>query len=467
MLHETFARWLDTHDRGDELIGTHLERAALDTPASGRKTLAHEAADRLGRSGFFALQAGDNAGARNLLERATVLLEPDDPVRLELECVLGQALKGFGDNERAVLILENVEALAHRAGDRRLELRAQVELAWPRLVAGSLPASAATELFESAGTYFEAIDDAFGLARATFCHYLLLADFANRADAAAEYVAQADAAYRRIGLPGGAALAAVSIALTGATPVDDAIELCERSLGEATGRPRREAVLQYRLAELLALRGDVGAARAAAAESRAVLTELGDDALLATSAASVYGSIEALAGNWEGARSILASALDFLGDAEHWRAWRAYLLARMGEAALAQGDLVAAGTFAEDARRLSVVDDAYTEVRWRLVAARVLARSGKPRKAIRLARDAVAIVDRSDDLVKQGTARLDLAEVLVHAARELEAGAVVREGLALLDRKGATLPANRAREQFAVLLAETSEGAAATAPSGT
>ena len=457
-MHEAFARWLDARQRGDELVGTHLERASRDAAGSPRQALAREAADRLGRSGLVALQVGDNAGARNLLERAAALLEPRDPVRLELECVLGQALKGFGANERAVTILENVETLAREAGDRRLELRAQVELAWPRLVAGSMPASAATELFQSAAEYFEEIDDVQGVARASFGQYLVLTEFENRADEAAKYVARSDAAYERLGLPGETALAAVSIALRGRTPVDEAMALCEESLREGAHRLRQQAYLRYRLAELRALRGDIDGARAAAAESRSVLTDLGDEAVLATSAASVFGSIEALAGNWHEAESIFAAALDFLGGSDHWRAWRAYFTARMGEAALARGDLDAARQLADDSRRLSVVDDSFTEIQWRRVAARVFARSGHPRKAVRLAREAVSMIDLTDDLLEQGEVRLDLADVLVHVARGDEAEAVVREGLALLERKGATLPAARGRERFAALLAEQNRG---------
>ena len=385
---------------------------------------------------------------------------------LELECVLGQALKGFGANERAVATLENVEALAREAGNRRLELRAQVELAWPRLLAGSLTASAATELFEAAAEYFEEIDDVFGVARATFGQYLVLLEFENRADDAAKYVARSDAAYKRLGVPGENALAAVTIALSGKTPLDDAIALCEQCLSEGAHRLRQQAYLRYRLAELRALRGDIAGARAAAAESRSVLADLGDEGVLATSAASVFGSIEALADNWPQAESIFASALDFLGSSEHWRAWRAYFIARMGEAALARGDLDAARQLANDSRRLSVVDDSFTEIQWRRVASRVLARSGHPRKAVRLAREAVSMTDLTDSLLEQGEARLDLADVLVHVARDDEAQARVREGLALLERKGATLLVSRGRERFAALLAEQhTEGAATAAPS--
>ena len=53
-----------------------------------------------------ALLAFDHAAAANLLERAAALLDGTTPERLELECSLGQALKGLGAPDRAVALLE-------------------------------------------------------------------------------------------------------------------------------------------------------------------------------------------------------------------------------------------------------------------------------------------------------------------------------------------------------------------------
>ena len=47
-MHEMFARWLDERGEGDELVGTHLERAATDAQRpAGRAALAHDASARL------------------------------------------------------------------------------------------------------------------------------------------------------------------------------------------------------------------------------------------------------------------------------------------------------------------------------------------------------------------------------------------------------------------------------------
>jgi hypothetical protein len=73
-----------------------------------------------------------------------------------------------------------------------------------------------------------------------------------------------------------------------------------------------------------------------------------------------------------------------------------------------------------------------TQVVWRGTAARVL--DGEEAEA--LAREAVAIAERTDLLWQHGDAMLDLAEVLRRSGRADEADRAERSGLALHDRKG-------------------------------
>ena len=127
-LHLLLARWLDHHDHGDELVGAHLERAALDTARGPEQAaLASEASARLGEAGQRALLILDQAAAVNLLTRASGLLDDRDDGRLELECSLGLALKGLGEFDRAVQILESVAERALVTNNRRIETRASLE----------------------------------------------------------------------------------------------------------------------------------------------------------------------------------------------------------------------------------------------------------------------------------------------------------------------------------------------------
>ena len=95
-MHEGFARWLEGRDEDDELVGTHLERAALDsTPAPsgthGRAMPPHGSA--VPEHGLY--WRSTTPRQRTCSSAAAALLEGDDPQRLELECSLGHALKGL------------------------------------------------------------------------------------------------------------------------------------------------------------------------------------------------------------------------------------------------------------------------------------------------------------------------------------------------------------------------------------
>jgi predicted ATPase len=112
-LHERFANWLEAKlgeraDEYEEILGYHLEqadsyRAELGMPSTA---LAGRAAARLGAAGRRALDRGDMDGAQNLLGRAAALLADDDPVRIELEIDLGDALLEGGRLREAETLLE-------------------------------------------------------------------------------------------------------------------------------------------------------------------------------------------------------------------------------------------------------------------------------------------------------------------------------------------------------------------------
>ena len=154
-LHETFARWLDGRDESDELIGTHLERAARDAGDLARRAaLSLEASAWLGEAGQRALLSFDYAAAANLLERAAALLDDEALDRMEIECRLGHALKGVGRLGEAIDLLEATAVRARDAGHRPIELRARVELIHPVLAGGPLTADEAAALLDEALVVF-------------------------------------------------------------------------------------------------------------------------------------------------------------------------------------------------------------------------------------------------------------------------------------------------------------------------
>jgi DNA-binding SARP family transcriptional activator/tetratricopeptide (TPR) repeat protein len=453
-MHETFARWLDDRGEADELVGTHLERAAKDggDPAGGA-ALAHEASARLARAGQRALLSFDHAAAVNLLERAAALLEEQARDRMEIECSLGPALRGVGRLDQAIELLESTVGRARIAGHRTIELRAGVELVPPLVTGGQLTAEEAGALLDEALAVFKEADDVIGVARAELACMNLL--FATRhVDSAFAHAERADAAYRRLGRSGQVDVSAASAAMKGSTTVREAIRAVERGLARHLDSPRVRAYLLVYLGFLRALSGAIVEAREASTAARSDLQDLGEEVGLGTSAALDLGETEAIAADWSRAREIFEQGLDYTRDRPQHQDYRAYFLARLGETALERADPHAAASLADEARGLAIPGDVETDVWWRRVAARALSATGQPRKAMRLGREALAIADSTEDVLLRTGARLDLAEVQLRAGRESEARSLVREGLELLDRKGAVLPAEHARARFAKLLGE-------------
>jgi hypothetical protein len=81
---------------------------------------------------------------------------------------------------------------------------------------------------------------------------------------------------------------------------------------------------------------------------------------------------------------------------------------------------------------------------WRCVRAKVLARRGRHDEATALAREAVALADRTDMLVKRGDARLALAAVLELAGAD-GASPLLAEAVQLYEEKESVVDAARAR----------------------
>jgi hypothetical protein len=97
---------------------------------------------------------------------------------------------------------------------------------------------------------------------------------------------------------------------------------------------------------------------------------------------------------------------------------------------------------------------------WRQVRAKLLARAGSHREAERLAREAIALGERTDMLNWQANALADLAEVHTLAGRVDESSADLRRALALYEQKGNRVSAERARTALAATGAEVAERAA-------
>jgi ATP/maltotriose-dependent transcriptional regulator MalT len=195
------------------------------------------------------------------------------------------------------------------------------------------------------------------------------------------------------------------------------------------------------LALLQAMRGEFAEARASYVAARALFEDLGV-AILAASVSLESAPVELLAGDLNAAERELRrdyEALDRMGE----KYFLSTIAALLGQVLYAQDRYDEASMVAGFAREIAAEDDVLSQVLWRSVEAKLLARVGDEERALTLAREAVALARRTDSPVAQGDALLDLAEVLRltgHAQEE-----AIHEAAELYELKGDVAAARAAR----------------------
>ena len=459
-LHERFAGWLEEKagERAAELaevIGYHFEQACLYRRELG--PLDHEgeanvrrAAARLEEAGFRALARGDLFAAINLLQRAVALWRDDDPARVRLLPELGAALAQAGRLSTAAEILAEARRLADATGDQRLEARAHIEELVLRLQvdAGRAMAEARQTAVRGRRTFEEAGDE-LGLCRLSYLqgqvHWL-----EGRAAAAEEAWERAASYARRTGDQ--RRLADIlrwipSAVLFGPTPAPAGIRRCEEIRQLLRGNLRAQSEILPALGGLHAMTGRFESARDLLAESDAILEELG---FTIHSAPEWAAFIALLEGDPVAAEERLRAGYDRLaamGESQ-LLSTTAALLAR---AVYEQGRYDEAYAFTEASAEAAALEDVVTQIAWRAVRARILVGQGRIGEGEKLAREAVALAERTDLPSDRGDALLDLAEVFRTSARLEEAGAAVRRALSLYERKGNLVRAEKARSLLAEL----------------
>ena len=387
-LHERLARWLDLHvESSDEVVGFHLEQAYRYTQelGAGDEALAREAAGRLGASGMAALKRLTIPSTIALLTRATALLPAEDPERLALACELGTALKATGDYHQVERVFADIAEIASRRGNRPTELRARIELVWPRVLRGVDSIDDALQFVEQALDELDGADDRT-LERAWFCLAVLRGRLQFRHSASEDAASRALDHARTNGFSPASCLGLLANdACDGPRPVAEGIERCEDLL--STADRGSETSIRMSLAHLLAMRGDFQDARTELDTVRALVDEFGTRGAKARDEAMIHAEIAWLAGDLLAAESSLRHALATLeqdGDS----AWLATLSARLAELLADTGETKEALTLAEQSRELVVPGDLRTEAGWRRARALAGGREGET-----LVREAITLLE--------------------------------------------------------------------------
>jgi DNA-binding SARP family transcriptional activator len=453
-LHERHADWLaGRRDAADEVVGHHLEQAyrylaELAPPTRHARQLATEAGERLGRAGTRASQRGDVAAAGNLLGRATSLLPEDSDRCRELMTEFGLVQLVAGGRTE---VLAQQARQWERSGDRRRSLRAELELAYFRAF-GHGRSEDVIETAERAIPIFEAVGDHRALGRAWLITGSIRAGFECRYALAEAAFERALDHYQRAGWPISICAAELAGALYfGPRPVEESLARAAKLRTEDIGI-LGEANVDVWVAALEALGGRFNVARQLVAHARDIYEGLGLTVGSAETCGHVGGMLELLADDPETAAHIFRESCETFERYELW-ASLATRAADLAEALYAQRALEEAEQWASVARRHTKEGDVGAQFSWRAVLAKILGQQGTVDEAELLAREAVALAERTDAINQRGYVLLSLAEVLRIAGRTEEAASCADSAADLFTRKGNVVAAARAKELRTTLVA--------------
>jgi tetratricopeptide (TPR) repeat protein len=162
--------------------------------------------------------------------------------------------------------------------------------------------------------------------------------------------------------------------------------------------------------------------------------------------------LELLAGDPAAAAAFGQEAMGIYEEIEE-RGFASTAAGILAQALYALDRLDEAAESARVAAKLGASDDVLTQILWRQVKAKLLARRGDHGSAQRLAREAVALGNGTDLLNYVADAYSDLGEVLELGGRTDEAAIALAEALARYERKENLVMAERTRTRLAELRA--------------
>jgi class 3 adenylate cyclase/tetratricopeptide (TPR) repeat protein len=448
-LHERYADWLEreTEDRRsqfDEIIGHHFYQAyryARRLEPGGDRTaeLARRAGERYAAAGQRAAVRGDTRLVLAWLGRAARLLPADHLLRLAALPPLAEAQQSSGRLTEATVSYQELARSATAVGNEGLALHATIgRLGITAVHDPRLFLREGRDEVELAIAAFDRLGDRLGLAKAW--HLLAYLEWTRgrltQAEAAAE---RARALAREARDPGWEANAIGMHCLTlywGPLP----LETVERRSLEALAEAERSGVSSlaataYRvLARVAAHRGDLEEARRLVEAASAITREEGSLLPRAVDCIS-RAMVDMLAGDLRAAEEVLRAGyrqLEEMGGTGP-RVNVAALLARVR---LLRGRLEDAEELTRVCERLAAPDQADAQVKWRSIRAVAVARRGEPGEAERLAREAVYLAGKTDQLDSRAEAHVDLAEVLLLSGRGREAEHELERAIDLFRQKG-------------------------------
>jgi tetratricopeptide (TPR) repeat protein len=235
-----------------------------------------------------------------------------------------------------------------------------------------------------------------------------------------------------------------SAALFGPTPVPQAIARCREICERVSDSPVAVARTARPLAALHAMAGDFDEAYRLVRVGDDLLGELGG---LDSAITQQEGLVELLAGRPAAAEARLRRGYDRLEQMGE-KALLATTAAMLAGALHAQGRRDEAAEFCLVSREAATEEDLAAQVGWRGVEAKLLAERGEVDEAETLAEEAVRLAEPTDCLSLRADALLDLGTVLRQAGRHERANTAIGDALELYRAKGDLVSAKRASSRL-------------------
>jgi DNA-binding SARP family transcriptional activator len=444
-LHERVAR----SGGPDEVVGFHYERAyryrvELARADDRARAIAQLAGEHLGAAAIRAWKRADAPAARSLFRRAVDLLPTSDARRREYLCELGLVARFQTDVDEAEEALRDAAALAADARDRRVELRARVELAFCRLYRAPDEFPRLLDFVSDAIAELESYRDDRALGRAWLLAGVIRGQFQCLNDAWADAARRAATHYRAAGFSATRCIGDLALALYfGSEPVPRALSRCDDLLRENEGDPAICAAVLEVVGLLRAHVGDFSDAEAAVNASASLWRDLGQKNA-AESTVAWRGLIEMLRGDWEAAEAAMTEACEGLARRGEY-AVLASRAAQLADVQYMQEKYDEAGTWAATSLGHAAKLDLHAQALGRSISAKVAARAGDFDRAETLAREAIALLEPTDALNDRGDVLLASAEVLRLSGKDAAAADAAERAHALFVEKGSIVLAARSK----------------------
>jgi tetratricopeptide (TPR) repeat protein len=388
----------------------------------------------------------------SLLTRALDLLPADHLGRANVLIGLTHASGMVGDFELSREAAQALIQLGSERGDARMQSNGRVQAMWIRLQTDpTATMDEAQEIAQAAISILEEAGDQAGLARA----FHLLSQVHHFRSRSEEHLQTLELARAHASRAGDIAHEAEIMAWLGveyyfgSTPVEHAEPKLEQILAEARAKsllPLEGITLSF-LGGVEGLRGHFDQARETFGRGRAILAEIGLRTWIAGQT-QVMGYVEMLAADYAAAEREFR-----FGYEEYERMGetgvRSLNAAMLAEALYEQGRDDESERYVQLSRDLAADDDVASQVAWRAVKARLLARRDEVEDAERMARQAVGY--EGGDTVLTADIWSGLGEVLALAGKEEEAKEAFAHAVQLHEHKGNIAGAARTRDLAARL----------------